>query len=851
MTHSNLFAVVLSFAALSVHAAAASASHSLPPDVGVINVREAPFLAKGDGVADDTEPLRAAVRFALDREGRYSTPPFIYLPAGTYRVSGPIAGQVATHGWSGGWRAGLILWGEGPEQTIIKLADNLPEYGDTAKPQFVFATGSESDTTTKAGDAPLNGGGNRAFRHGFYHLTVDVGVENPGAVGIDYVANNRGAIEDVVIRSSDPQFVGHTGLKLTRNWPGPCLYKDLTVIGFDRGIDVAHYEYGNTFENITLRHQRVAGVVNKQNSLAIRNLVSENRVPAILAQDANGLTVVVGGTFTGGAPENAAVVGGGELYLRDIAVEGYGKAVDAGKRKGTEDVPVVGGKARIDLYTTESFAMGVPKAEPLRLPIAETPQFWTNDRTQWVKPQQFLADPAKSPEDWSDALQAAFDDGRPVVYLPNGGYRVTRTLTVSPHVRLIHGFQSAISVAKDDQAKVDPLLRFAGQGGESTTVDHVWIGGPVEHAASRAVAFRHVDLCGRYRNIAEGTGDAFFEDTIGPKPILVEHPQRVFARQLNIEFGKEPLVENHGGTLWLLGYKTEGEMICLRQTSGRTELLGALLYPLRKVEGGTPAFLIEGGEAALTYAMSGPKYPHHVRNNVRGGQQTLTGAQAGGRSAALVRVLSGPDVEPVGLPVEKDATDDAGVPCWKQAAADATGGYTDSAGNRWSVLALGSRNDLEKPSAWKPLSWSTERRRWEGENMADQAPSYDRDRVLRGRASAGKLVGILFQPLAAGDYGLTGEAKVETWGPDGPVEVQVQIVGADGAVRPLLRQTFPNRTAVRWNEIESLRQFALGAGERLLLCFASEKGGTACLHLHPESVPTAIVRVDGKPPRLG
>ncbi len=627
-------------------------SHVLPDDAGVINVKQ--YGAVGDGKADDTEALVAAVRFALDREGRYASPPFVYLPAGTYRISRPIVGKAAEDGWSGGWRAGLIFWGEDRQRSIIKLDDRLPAYGDAAKPQFVLATGSESDKRTKAGDKPLDGGGNRAFRHGVYNLTIDVGQGNPGAVGIDFVANNRGAIENVTIRSSDPKFLGHTGLKLTRNWPGPCLYKNLLIEGFDRGIDVAHYEYGNVFEHITLRNQREAGLVNKQNMLAIRDLVSENSVPAIHATDANGLIVVVGGRFTGGASDQAAVTGVGEYYLRDITIAGYGMAIDI-DRKGAEDLPAPGGKATIDLYTTEAFALGMDKPQAMRLPIKETPTFWTTDTAKWVKPQQLLPAGQTEPADgdWSDALQGALDDGRPVVYLPNGSYRVSRTLTVPPHVRLIIGFQSSITPGKDNAEKVSPLLRFVGKGGEATVLEHLWIAGHVEHAADRAVAFRHVDLHGRYTNTPQGTGDLFIEDTIGPKPLVVAHGQNVFARQLNIEFGEQPLIENNGGTLWLLGYKTEGQMVCLRQTAGRTELLGALLYPLRKVPATTPAFLIEGGEAALTYAMSGPKYPVHVISQVKGGQQTLDGNQAGGRSAALVSVKAGKNVPAKGLPAEK------------------------------------------------------------------------------------------------------------------------------------------------------------------------------------------------------
>ncbi len=627
--------LVASFASLTL-------AHALPDDTGVINARD--HGAAGDGVTDDTEALRKVVRIALDRETRYSKPPFVYLPAGTYRVTGPIAGKVAEHGWSGGWRSGLIVWGENREKTIIQLDSNLPAYANRDKPQYVFATGSESDKRTKPGDEQLSGGGNRAFRHGFYNLTIDVGADNPGAVGIDFIAHNRGAIENVTIRSGDAKHAGHTGLKLTRNWPGPAMYKNLLIEGFDRGIEVAHGEYGNVFEHITLRNQLVAGLVNKQNMLAIRGLVSENRVPAIDVAHANGLVVVVEGRFSGGGPDAAAVTGSGEVYLRDITIEGYGKAVDL-QRTGAKPVATQAGKAKIDFYSTEAFALGVDQAKPMRLPIKETPTFWTDDRSRWVKPQQFLTEAQRAAgenQDWTDALQAALDDGRPVVYLPNGSYRVSRTLTVPPHVKLIIGFQSAITPDKDNVDKIGPLIRFVGTGGEATVVEHVWFSGHVEHAASRAIALRHVDLQGRYSNSKEGTGDLFIEDTIGPKPLQIMHAQNVYARQLNIEFGEKPLIENHGGTLWLLGYKTEGQMICLHQTAGRTELLGGLIYPLRKVPEGVVAFLIEGGDAALSYAMSGPRYPTAVCTHTDKGEQILTTQQAGGRSTALVSVKATP-----------------------------------------------------------------------------------------------------------------------------------------------------------------------------------------------------------------
>lgn len=825
-----------------IMAGVAAHAQPLPPDAGVINVRD--HGAVGDGVTDDTAALQAAVRAVLDRENRYASPPMLYLPEGTYLVSDTIEGKAAEHGWSGGWRAGLIIRGASRDRTIIKLQDRLPAFGDANAPRPVLITGSESDTRTKPGDAPLDGGGNRAFRHSVLHLTLDVGAGNPGAVGIDYMAHNRGTIDTVTLRSSDPAGAGHTGLKMTRKWPGPCLITDVVIEGFGRGIDVAHYEYGNVFENITLRRQAEAGIVVKQNMVAIHRLDSDNAVPVIRTDDNNALVVVVGGKWTraaGGSAATAAVTGSGELYLRDITVEGYGKAV-ATTRKGAKDLDLSGGG--IDLYKTERFALGADEARPLALPIKPTPRYASEDFTQWVSPQQFVpmageGAPSPAEGDWTDALQAALDSGKPVVYLPNGSYRVSRTLTVPPHVRLIVGYQSAITPGKDREDEVDPLLRFVGAGGDATTVEHVWISGHVEHAATRAVAFRHCDLHGRYTNTPAGTGDLFIEDTIGPKPLLVAHPQNVFARQLNIEFGDKPLIENHGGTLWLLGYKTEGQMVCLRQTAGRAELLGGLLYPLRKVEGGTPAFLIEGGEAALSFAMSGPRYPTVIRSRVRTGEQSLSLDAVGGRAVALATVVAGADVEAKGGVVERDATDDEAVPFWNGRAADEGGAYVDPRGDRWSVLAVGGTGGLERSEPWQPLRWNAASSRWEAPAMQDQAPSYDRNRRLRGRPSDGKLVGLAFAPKIAGTFALEGQAKAETWGPDGPVNIMVLVAGPQQA-RTLLQLTVPDNAVVNWAEHDALQRIELGGDERLVITFASEKGGTANLHLAATDRPTTI-----------
>src|ERR1039457_863387 len=105
-----------------------------------------------------------------------------------------------------------------------------------------------------------------------FDLTVDTGSGNPGAIGIDYLGNNICGIENVTIRTSDPQKRGVAGLAMTRNYVGPCYYRRLTITGFDTGIVTAQTEYSHTFEHVALSDQRVCGIENSSNVLSIRDL---------------------------------------------------------------------------------------------------------------------------------------------------------------------------------------------------------------------------------------------------------------------------------------------------------------------------------------------------------------------------------------------------------------------------------------------------------------------------------------------------------------------------------------------------------------------------------------------------
>ena len=124
--------------------------------------------------------------------------------------------------------------------------------------QAVIRTGSEDPSNP-------DGSGNQAFRHSIYHLTIDTGTGNPGAIGLDYLASNRGAVEDVIIRSGDGE--GFCGLSMMRQWPGPALIKRVSILGFQSGIMIQHYEYSMKTEKNTTAIKTDVGYTEVQDAL--------------------------------------------------------------------------------------------------------------------------------------------------------------------------------------------------------------------------------------------------------------------------------------------------------------------------------------------------------------------------------------------------------------------------------------------------------------------------------------------------------------------------------------------------------------------------------------------------------
>jgi len=602
------------FISIAYHSSKAVANFIPPSDARVINVRD--FGATPNDSTDDTAAIQGAIVKALDRQSRYASPPFIFIPKGTYLLSDTLLSRVKSGGWSDGWRAGMILMGESRGETILKLKNNLPAFSNPSQPKPVIMTGSESDSNSN----PL-GNGNRAFRHSVYHLTIDVGNGNKGAVGIDYLANNRGVIEDVTINSSSTE--GIAGISMQRFGPGPALIKHVSIFGFNYGISIGHYEYHMTLEDISLRQQRVAGIDNTENTLSVRALKSTNEVPAISVKGSHGFVILVDSLLTGGTTarkDGVAVQSAGRLFIRNVSVSSYATAVHD-TSNGNKDIKA----SFIPEYTSFQPVSIVPSRKTsLNLPVKETPAYEAIKLSEWANAENFGASSADQSNDDAPGIQAAIDSGKPVVYLPNGGYSIGSTIILRRNLKQIIGMQSSID---PKPGFTGPIFRLENGTSPFVILKHLSLSGDISHSSKRSLAISHCDFSS-YTNTSVGTGDLFVEDVMGKLSIL--YPQSVWARQLNTEF-TNPALRNVGGKVWILGMKTEGPHTVLEASKeSQTEILGGAFRPNQDTPANIPVAIIRDSKVSLAYRITGSSgsnvfsYPLHIKEEQAGTVKELT-----------------------------------------------------------------------------------------------------------------------------------------------------------------------------------------------------------------------------------
>lgn len=580
--------LALWLAVLVVSASASAAGEGgFPADAGLRNV-QTEFGAKGDGVTDDTTAIQKA--FDTCQQNHME---IVFFPKGTYLVTKP----VHFRGW-------MFVQGESRDGTIIKLKDYCPGYADAKKPNYLFATTDPIEPEKRPGSD------NMAFSNHILDLTLDTGIGNPAAIGVQFISNNGGGLERVTIRSGGPQ--GLIGLDLRTPWNGPCLFKTVRIEGFETGIDTRNQTYFSTFEDIHLEGQKTVGWSNSDHPLAVRKLTSINAVPAIRNSGDEGHFVLIDSKLPGGAKDLAAIENDkGGLFVRNVRTTGYAAAI---RHKGK----VMDGADVTEYVSGNAVVQHQSQVRTLDLPIEETPDLPWEPHADWVsvlayKPKTisfWAGDHNETGYDASDAFQKAIDSGKSTVYFPHGNYILQAPVVIRGKVRVIQGCGSYVianrTVFKD---KTSAVLTLGKTDSPIVFLDRISL--PQHGAEAGDYYMSHegkadlVVLHSRWLSYRNGPscGKLFVADMCG-SPWLFEHPQKVFAQSVNCESQKGIKIDNRAADLWLLGYKAEGTATEIRTgKSARTELLGGLLYPAGGDIEKNPSFINEGGRISLVHAM--------------------------------------------------------------------------------------------------------------------------------------------------------------------------------------------------------------------------------------------------------
>ncbi len=572
-----------------------------PRGAGLIDVKAAPYNAKGDGIADDTAAIQQAI---LDWEGRDR---IVYLPAGTYRVTAPIrfrSNSSSDRNWYFGRNH---LLGAGSTRTTIRLDNNT--LTNTSNPQPVigygvisFWNGSWEETTADWFNNTLKG------------LTVDTGSGNPGAKGVEFYSNNTGSMRDVRIISQDGQ--GAVGLDLGHaDKNGPLLVKGLTVQGFDIGVSTGATVNSQTLENIRLNGQRTVAFQNNGQCVSVRNLTTTGTVPAF--KNLYGFAYVMNSNFTGTGPAStvAAVSNGEFLVGRDLASAGFGSLIQNNH----------GGAASVAAATSSQFLSHSPTLtlfpNPtafLRLRVEETPVPATILSKDWGNVRTFRK--TDEPDD-TLAFQRALDFGYAVVYLPSDAAIVLRgDVFVEGRTRHIVGFHANVQTANGAKIRLQdgtaPFVLFERFKGVDFVNESSRTLAVVDSESSVSTEFEEGGIAGKT-----------FLDNVGGTFRFGRGS--VWGRQVNSE--PEGLkIQNDGGRLWILGLKTERAGTLVNTINGgKSEMLGGLSYTT--TSGTDPMFTVLNGSIGATIAevaYGPPPYGTLVQETKGGVTRSLLRGQA-------------------------------------------------------------------------------------------------------------------------------------------------------------------------------------------------------------------------------
>ena len=514
-----LLAVLLLFA---LPARSQSLYTSRPPDPLAISA-DAALGLHGDGIADDTAALQAAIDLVADKTGQG----LVFLPEGRYRITRTL------HLWSG-----VRLLGYGAKRPVLVLAANTPGYQSG---HDFLGTGRymlQFTSRKVAAGAEIVDANEFTFYSGLSNVDFEIGDGNPAAICVRFhvaqhsflshihfaVGHGRAALEDVG-NQADTLAIdgGDYGIISVRTSPAwQFLLMDSRLSG-QRIAAIHTQEVGMTLVRDTIEHTPVAVEIpsNMPEQLYARDLLLRDitRAAIILGDTTSqhhqvtldhilcsGVATLLQATHDNVAGFDAIAAPSKHFIEERLTV---GQEIDGNGREGA-----------VALRHSERKLSADPRPVVTDIPNQPSVAEWTSVRT--------LGATGDGGTDDTAALQHAIDTHR-VVYFPTGFYRVRATLHLKPDSILI-GLSPATAVilVNDNDANFAgsvtpiPLVESSAGGHEMVTGIGIFAGNIAPRAAGIS-----------WRSSARSfLQDVNFPAGLRPQPAFApKYPQRPFPPQ--------------------------------------------------------------------------------------------------------------------------------------------------------------------------------------------------------------------------------------------------------------------------------------------------------------------------------
>lgn len=398
------------------------------------------FPVRGDGLADDTEALQAAINKVQETTGEG----IVFVPSGRYRLTSTI------YVWGG-----IRVIGFGPTRPVFELGANTPGYTDKAQEKYlVFFSGSRPGTrpgglpptatpsATPAVSSTPRDAGAGTFYSAMSNVDIEIGEGNAGAVGVRgrYAQHSFLAHMDFHVGS------GLAGVHDTGN-----VMEDVRFYGGDYGIwtQTPSPSWQFTAVDASFEGQRIAAIRERAAGLTLIRPHFKNVPSAVAIESTFHDELWIKNATMENISGPAVIISNEKNSLTQINMENIvcdGVPLFA---KYDESGRIVAGPAA--RYEVKTFSYGLsysnlgvtPETRQIfeTSPLGSRPPPFATDlpdlpaRDKWVNIRT-LGAKGDGVTDDTEVFRRAIADHR-AIYIPSGYYVITDTLNLKPETALI------------------------------------------------------------------------------------------------------------------------------------------------------------------------------------------------------------------------------------------------------------------------------------------------------------------------------------------------------------------------------------------------------------------------------